>query len=85
MSGPDIKRNIRLDADIIDLAPTILYLSDIPIPEDMDGKVLKQGLLLSKDPQYDKSSVTSIRSQTVFSDKEQDELMERLRALGYID
>ncbi len=39
--GPDIKPNHKLNAEIIDLAPTILNIIGIEIPEDMDGKVLK--------------------------------------------
>lgn len=41
--GPDIKKGIRIQgARIYDLAPTILHLFGIPIPEDIDGRVLKE-------------------------------------------
>lgn len=41
LKGPAIKKGYLMqDAEIIDLAPTILALLDIPIPEDMDGNVL---------------------------------------------
>lgn len=41
--GPDIKQDITIEnAQIIDLAPTILHIFDIPIPKYMDGKVLKE-------------------------------------------
>ncbi len=40
--GPDIAGNKQIDgARIIDLAPTFLHLFGEPIPEDMDGTVLK--------------------------------------------
>jgi len=37
ISGPQIDSQ-RVDADIYDLAPTILDILNIPIPDDMDGK-----------------------------------------------
>ena len=41
--GPDIKQNKKIEhAEIIDLAPTILHILDIPIPNDIDGKILKE-------------------------------------------
>jgi len=42
VKGPHIKRGYGIGrADIIDVAPTLLHLLEIPIPQDMDGKVLK--------------------------------------------
>jgi len=40
--GPDIKRGQIKGAKIIDIAPTILHMMDVPVPEDMDGRVLKE-------------------------------------------
>jgi predicted AlkP superfamily phosphohydrolase/phosphomutase len=41
--GPGIKEGIEIKgASIYDLAPTILHLLGIPIPKDMDGRVLKE-------------------------------------------
>ena len=41
--GPEIKQGEEIKkAEIIDLAPTILHIMHIPIPKDMDGKVLKE-------------------------------------------
>lgn len=40
--GPAIKKGqVVKNAQILDLAPTILYLFGLPIPKDMDGKILK--------------------------------------------
>ncbi len=33
------------DARLIDLAPTILHLMDLPVPRDMDGRVLSEALV----------------------------------------
>ena len=41
MAGPGIKRDERIyGASLIDVAPTVLTLFDIPIGEDMDGRPL---------------------------------------------
>jgi len=40
--GPNIKENNEINAKIYDIAPTILHMFGIPIPRDMDGRVLKE-------------------------------------------
>jgi len=41
--GDRIKRGIRIEgASIYDLAPTILHIYNVPIPEDLDGRVLTE-------------------------------------------
>ena len=40
--GPDIKSGKKIKISILDLAPTILHMFNIPIPRDMDGRVLKE-------------------------------------------
>lgn len=40
--GSSIQRNDKIDSvTILDIAPTILHLLDIPIPKGMDGQILK--------------------------------------------
>lgn len=41
--GDDIKSGIKIKrVSIVDLAPTILHMFNIPVPKDMDGKVLTE-------------------------------------------
>ena len=41
--GPSVKKGKKIEnISILDLAPTILHLMNIPIPDDMDGRVLKE-------------------------------------------
>ena len=40
LSDPKNKMKGRKDADILDIAPTILRLLGVPVPDDMDGKDL---------------------------------------------
>lgn len=42
MKGKNIKKNTKIEnAEIVDIAPTVLHLMGVHVPEDMDGKVLK--------------------------------------------
>jgi len=42
-SGSDIARCKEIEgAELIDLVPTLLHMVGVPIPEDLDGKVLKE-------------------------------------------
>ena len=46
IKGKNIRKNMIIEnAEIIDIAPTILYLMGVPIPSDMDGKVLKDAFI----------------------------------------
>ena len=73
-------------AKIIDLAPTILHLLDVAVPEDMDGRVLSEALAPAwrdKALQVGAAATTSA-AQVDFTEEEQAEVEERLRALGYL-
>ena len=56
--GPGIKKNQKIEnAKIYDLAPTILHLFGLPIPNDMDGRVLTElfeedSELIKRKPNY---------------------------------
>ena len=45
LKGKPFKAGQALEgAQIIELAPTILHLMDVPVPDDMDGQVLTEAL-----------------------------------------
>jgi len=77
-------------AYIMDVAPTILYLSGLPIPSEMDGKPLLDWLT----PDYRQShpvqwcvsrSLDESKLDNSFYNQQEDEIIEaRLRDLGYI-
>lgn len=59
--GPNIKKNFEINAKIYDIAPTILHLFGTSIPEDIDGRVLKEiftGDLAKSEIKYKKSNET---------------------------
>lgn len=92
--GPNIEQRGGMDnAKIIDLAPTILYLFGLPVPDSMDGDVLinifkrKAKTGKRKKKYRDKSMKRKKREKKrkfVMSKKDEEKVKERLRALGYI-
>jgi predicted AlkP superfamily phosphohydrolase/phosphomutase len=94
VSGPEIGAG-RIDGmSLIDLAPTILYLFNQPIPPDMDGHVLGEIFKIehicshpinygNRPAQYAPGERPEAISGAMTSEEETD-LHEQLRQLGYI-
>jgi len=86
--GPHIKKGRINDARLLDLAPTMLYLADLPIPEDMNGRVLEglfdEEFLKSKPPRYEGTTRAISGEEFAYSDDEAKGVEERLKGLGYI-
>jgi predicted AlkP superfamily phosphohydrolase/phosphomutase len=95
MTGGPVKRSYKLHGSrIIDVAPTVLYLMGLPIPDDMDGRPLLEGL----DPTFvaqrrqtptpkgpAPTGPASLLPRTEFSTAEEGMIAQRLRAMGYLD
>jgi len=78
-------------AAIIDLAPTLLYLLGLPVPQDMDGRVLIEAF----DPEFsaaheliiqqtDEGEQQEHKSMT-YTAEDAMQVTERLRQLGYVE
>ncbi len=90
--GPGIRRDVRIEgASVYDIAPTLLHYLDLPVADDMDGRVLLDlfdaeiaGRKVARLATYEgeRHEVT----KEVVEDAEVDEkILEHLRSLGYID
>lgn len=90
LRGPDVQAGVKLQgANIIDLAPTILYLLGLPVPDDMDGGVLVQALreerLGAQSVEFVSGGSASNKEAARDLTKEEDEeIREHLRGLGYL-
>ncbi len=89
MTGQPIRSGVRIGPyDIIDLAPTILYLLGYPVPADMDGHVMAEALTndcLAKHPvRVAASTWEAADEETGFSPSEEAVIAERLKELGYL-
>lgn len=87
--GRNVQVGVALDdASIMDLAPTILYALGIPVPSDMDGKVLldifepafaKQREIRYATPVAERQSLIS-----GLTEEEEKEMVAKLRGMGYL-
>jgi len=86
--GDDFKKKMLItEAEIVDVAPTILHMLDVPIPEDVDGKVLKdifrEGSNFAN-REIKRKKPVSRKSKDIKLDKEDEEaIKKRLKSLGY--
>jgi predicted AlkP superfamily phosphohydrolase/phosphomutase len=88
--GPDVRPGVQLEgANILDLAPTILYLLGLPVADEMDGRVLVE---LLREERLRAQPIESVAAESVaptdvvrdLSEQEEEEIKDRLRALGYL-
>ena len=82
--GSDIAHGEIKNANIIDLTPTILYYTGSKIPEEMHGRILK-GIfspeILEKEEVFEE--IEEKEKESVVTKEEEEEIMKRLRNLGY--
>ena len=89
LGGEGIKQGVQLQGtNIMDLAPTILYAMGIPVPSDMDGRVLTEAftpdLLERLQVQYTDELSDRPTGGEAYSAEDEEEIRERLRGLGYV-
>lgn len=91
MAGPGIKSGYRIRAaSILDITPTVLYLLGLPVADDMEGRVLLEAVepaVRTARPvqmvaTYETGSTRAALPTTGSTTDE--ELLEELRSLGYI-
>jgi predicted AlkP superfamily phosphohydrolase/phosphomutase len=91
--GPAKQAHAFTGAEIIDIAPTVLYLMGLPIPSDMDGRPLLEAIepefVSSRPPEYEHvgepDRLAERRENDSFTKQEEELVAERLRSLGYIE
>ncbi len=89
MKGPHCKKGVKLNnLDIVDVAPTSLYLLGLKIPDYFDGKVITNAIedaFLKKIPIQIMSINSSTEAQEEqLSNNDKMELENQLRSLGYL-
>jgi len=97
-AGPGIGRGAIPTVTLYDIAPTLLHLMGLPVPDDMSGKVLEKALSapfvaahpIQRVPSYEGlggpggEEGDEARRAEALSGAAEDEIVEQLRSLGYI-
>lgn len=82
-SGPRIEPHAEdIDSSIIDVAPTILHLMEVPVGENMHGSVRSDLLKNDGSPKTEDYQLTLQRQ--ILSGQEQEEMEEWLSDMGYL-
>jgi predicted AlkP superfamily phosphohydrolase/phosphomutase len=92
VSGKGIKNGFDIkEANLVDIAPTALYLLNMPIPVDMDGNVVtsmfKEDWMKAHPIRHTESEPkdSSPETKTELSREEMETVKKRLQSLGYLD
>ncbi|MEO6810380.1 MAG: alkaline phosphatase family protein [Isosphaeraceae bacterium] len=90
-TGPPFRPGAHPEAaSLLDIAPTVLHLLGVPVPSDMDGRVLSELLDPSfQPPSADESSppappIDSDAVPVAYSEEEDAAIQQRLADLGYL-
>jgi len=72
--GPRIKKGQGIDAKIYDIAPTILHIFGLPVPNDMDGRVLME--IFEEDSEFAKRKPKYV-DPSYYEEKRKDEKLKK--------
>ena len=89
LRGPGVRPGRIEGARIADIAPTVLFLRQAPIPSDVDGKILTgaftSDLVASVPTRQGGSGIIDEEEASGFTEEEEAEIRERLEGLGYVE
>jgi predicted AlkP superfamily phosphohydrolase/phosphomutase len=96
--GPGLRSGAALDAAaIVDVAPTLLYSLDLPVPDDFEGRVLTSAFTRdfvaacpvrsgsASGVPYPEQERSDPEAREELTTDDQDVVLERLKALGYLE
>jgi arylsulfatase A-like enzyme len=90
-SGPAVRTGASLDkANLLDIAPTVLHLLGVPVPADLDGRVLSELFEPAIVPPPTRAEAAAAESPAgepvpvAYSEEEDAAIQQRLADLGYL-
>ncbi len=92
LSGPGVAgRGRQAEVQIVDCAPTLLELLGLPIAPEIDGRVLHELLGSAEQPEVTPATPaapverSALNATAWATPEEEEEVLERLRSLGYLE
>jgi predicted AlkP superfamily phosphohydrolase/phosphomutase len=86
LQGEGLKKSLRdFSPFLIDMAPTILHALGLPVPMDMDGRVLDEIFLSPNKVQYEDVDNAVTQQPVQYLKAEAEMIEQRLRDLGYVE
>jgi predicted AlkP superfamily phosphohydrolase/phosphomutase len=87
--GEAFRSGAKLEGpSLVDMAPTVLYLLGLPVPRQMDGKVLVDALreerLIEYPVDYSDVELLGRAGDNALTSQESDDIKRRLEGIGYI-
>jgi predicted AlkP superfamily phosphohydrolase/phosphomutase len=87
LKGPEVRQMGIEEASILDLAPTILHYLGLPVPANMDGRVLDyvftDAFNQANPVRFSEASQDNVGDRD-YNIEEEDAVMSKLRDLGYV-
>ena len=90
LSGPAVAAGAPVAGELVDVAPTMLYLLGEAVPADLEGRILMEALrpelLDERPPAYDDAAPAEFAPERAeLEDEGAAEVERRLRGLGYLE
>jgi predicted AlkP superfamily phosphohydrolase/phosphomutase len=84
LAGPSVQHGVRLtEAQITDVAPTLLHLLGLPLPANLDGRVLAEALVPGSEALLGPEAAGTAQVADPYSAEQAAVVRQRLRGLGY--
>ncbi|MEW5987127.1 MAG: alkaline phosphatase family protein, partial [Chloroflexota bacterium] len=85
-AGPDVRPGRPAPVDLVDITPTALHLLNVPVPADLDGRVLQELLATERPVEYADGKMPGVSGlATALSAAETAGILATLRDLGYVE
>jgi arylsulfatase A-like enzyme len=86
VDGPALKPSVAdFRPELIDLAPTILHALGLPVPSDMDGRVLEEIFCDACPVRFEDVDNSRALEAQDYGGQEAELIEQRLRGLGYVE
>jgi predicted AlkP superfamily phosphohydrolase/phosphomutase len=84
--GVNVRRGVRVDGNIVDIAPTMLAALGLKVPLDMEGRVLREVFVTEPKVEREPPVESVFQEQPeIYSEQERRVVAKRLSELGYLE